>query len=662
MNKNILNKDLVDSNINISTCIPDWVKILEVDNHVPNEEGSIVHLLIDHQYKIAQNTVTKFSRIVQKPITMEGVQECSRVMIEFNPKDLGLIIHNIDVTRGQIKSDKLESADMQVLRREYQAERNVISGDITLSIILDDIKENDIIEMSYSLINSNSIEVTHFNKFIQLEFSVPIAKFHQSIISPVKLETNFFGEQYPIIETVGNSTFYYEILLKNIPAKKIINSLPWEYPITLLQIAMQLKWKDISTSCKDFFEIIQINRDILTQLKSEAIANNLSNETIIILIMRYINKNIRYLFNHNVTSNFQPGDPNLAIDRGYGDCKDLVSVFRSLLDAFSIPSIPVLVNSQYGRVMDNYLPAMTVFDHVILRINCGEKVYYIDPTIRQNVSNLENLYLPNFGLGLVCDGLTENLAHIKNQFSCDNHISVTDEYFCLSWEKNEFTYESNVTMTGLQALKFKQMVDNEYEARIWENLENYYSKFINIENVIERRILDTDNVDNKIGYVFRCKASLKFYAKKDRNYTIEMIPMDIIDHIYNKLPPQIDTDIYYGQTISINYDINVIDGNVKFTGQNQTVVEDDAFSLSKISKGMKGKYEFQFKFIKVKDVIQKSRYAEFLSKHDQAMNIIVAGVTKHGSSIFSRLLKEVQFYATFIIIFLIISYFRYHGY
>lgn len=469
MNQNILKNDLVASNIEKSACIPDWVKILDVVHYEPNESGTIVYFLVDYQYHVGLNDVTKFSRIIQKPINMEGVQNCSSVMIEFNPKHIQLIIHSIYVTRHQVKMDRLETTEMQVLRREYQAERNIFSGEITLSIILDDIKENDIIEISYSLINSNPIEVRHFNKFIQLEYTVQIARLHQLIISPIKLQNKFFGEQYPIFETQVNNKFYYEILLNNAPAKKIVNNvLPWEHSLSLLQIGIQSEWKDISTCCKEFFGIMPIKRDILTQLKSEATANDFSTEAIIISIMNYINKNIRYLFNHNVTSDFQSGDPNLVIDRGYGDCKDLVSVFRNLLDAFAIPSAPVLVNSQYGRILDRYLPAINVFDHVILKIICNDKTYYIDPTIRQKVSKLDNLYLPNFGLGLVCDGLAENLVDIKNEVSSDNNISVIDEYHCCSWEKNDFTYESNLMMTGLQALKFKQTVDNEYESTIWE--------------------------------------------------------------------------------------------------------------------------------------------------------------------------------------------------
>lgn len=89
--------------------------------------------------------------------------------------------------------------------------------------------------------------------------------------------------------------------------------------------------------------------------------------------------NIRYVAVHLGDGGFEPHDVDAVLTAGYGDCKDHVVVFESLLKAVGIESTPALINAG-----SNYSLAPTAspypFNHVITYIPALR--LYLDPTSR----------------------------------------------------------------------------------------------------------------------------------------------------------------------------------------------------------------------------------------------------------------------------------------
>lgn len=153
VNEKIIKEEIKNYGIDIDDKAPKWVQNFDKkaysDYSLEVYEG-IKYLLIDKQFKIEEDKIVNYYRTVKQLVSMTGIEICSNILIDFNPKKNSLLLHNILIYRddnGPI--NKLLSADLQVLRREYRAEMKVLSGDATLSIILDDIKINDIIDVSF---------------------------------------------------------------------------------------------------------------------------------------------------------------------------------------------------------------------------------------------------------------------------------------------------------------------------------------------------------------------------------------------------------------------------------------------------------------------------------------------------------------------------------
>jgi len=622
-------------NIRIIQNSPDWIQDFTIeafDKYSLDIEGGIKYLLVDEQYYVQKDKVMQYKRTIRQPVSMSGVEESSKFSIEFNPYFNEIQINKILVRRNGQIIDKINSADMQVLRREYNAETNILSGDRTLSIILDDIKINDVIEFVYTVTSHNEISVKFYNKQLLLEYGVPIYQIHLAIILTrgIKFKYKSFYEKCKLEKQSRVDENIYSLCRINVPAKKIKKYLPyWYYQISTLQVAINTSWQAVASYMAKYYEIVQINDDKLIKLINEIKKANQVSEEIVLQLLKLINTNIRYLSNFKETGLVKPSDPHATIKRGYGDCKDIVYLFINMLAAVGIKSFPVLVHSRYGKGLCDMLPSPSVFDHVIILIIVNGEKYFIDPIVRQDVELLKYLYLPDYGYGLVCKEDSEKLVQIKNRLASPNNISVKDEYHMISWEQNEVVFKSVVTMQGEHALSLIQYMENNSEEKFFGSIQEFYTQFMRINKVVDNKLNITDSKTNKISYTVEYRISLKVLVKENKKYTVEVVPISILEKMYRKLPAEIDYDFYYGPNVKIEYSIDIIDPKINFTGGNELEVSNNVFRLVKVTKGRKGGFLFNYTFEKFKEVVPSESYRKFFFEYQRALSILPASVFQY---------------------------------
>ena len=94
-----------------------------------------------------------------------------------------------------------------------------------------------------------------------------------------------------------------------------------------------------------------------------------------------------------------PADAELTWARRYGDCKGKTALLLALLNALGIEAEPVAVSIGQGDGLDNRLPRVGLFDHVLVRAKVAGRTYWMDGT-RTGDSSLDRLAIPHFGWGL----------------------------------------------------------------------------------------------------------------------------------------------------------------------------------------------------------------------------------------------------------------------
>ena len=88
--------------------------------------------------------------------------------------------------------------------------------------------------------------------------------------------------------------------------------------------------------------------------------------------------------------NYRPATADETWKRRFGDCKAKTALLLALLRTLEVPAEATLVNAEDGDGIDDRLPSPSVFNHVLVRATLGEKSYWLDGTLRGNLS-LANL-------------------------------------------------------------------------------------------------------------------------------------------------------------------------------------------------------------------------------------------------------------------------------
>ena len=76
-------------------------------------------------------------------------------------------------------------------------------------------------------------------------------------------------------------------------------------------------------------------------------------------------------------------------------------LFITLLKAIGIEAYPALVDTCDTKLLAEKLPAVYLFDHVIVTLELNGKRLWLDPTLSYQQGQLAQIFQPDYGYALV---------------------------------------------------------------------------------------------------------------------------------------------------------------------------------------------------------------------------------------------------------------------
>ncbi|MGI8840590.1 MAG: transglutaminase domain-containing protein, partial [Caulobacteraceae bacterium] len=113
------------------------------------------------------------------------------------------------------------------------------------------------------------------------------------------------------------------------------------------------------------------------------------------LALQLVQKQIRYLFLAMNLGGYTPADADVTWARRFGDCKGKTVLLLALLRQLGIEAEPALVSTAFGDGMDERVPMLGWFDHVLVRATIGGKPYWLDGT-RLGDRDIDAIPAPGF--------------------------------------------------------------------------------------------------------------------------------------------------------------------------------------------------------------------------------------------------------------------------
>ena len=125
------------------------------------------------------------------------------------------------------------------------------------------------------------------------------------------------------------------------------------------------------------------------------------------MALRLVENQVRYVFLGTDFGGYVPADADTTWQRRFGDCKGKSTLLVAILHELNIKAVPALVNPLDNDGLDQRLPAMELFNHVIVRAEIGGKTYWLDGT-RLGDRDLDGLTPPavRWALPLTPEGAT----------------------------------------------------------------------------------------------------------------------------------------------------------------------------------------------------------------------------------------------------------------
>jgi hypothetical protein len=195
---------------------------------------------------------------------------------------------------------------------------------------------------------------------------IPVAVARYQLVLPQGWSHDVRWLHHPAVEPVGPSTWEVRAVapIADEPRRPAVESLAAGAGFNFLAPnAKPLSWSDLAR----WYGGLAAPRSIPTpalQAKARELASNGDPR---LALARFAQRDVRYVAVEIGIGGFQPHAAGDVFSKRFGDCKDKVTLLRTMLKEAGLDAYPVLVHTDRGAT-DPSFPSMHAFNHVIAAI------------------------------------------------------------------------------------------------------------------------------------------------------------------------------------------------------------------------------------------------------------------------------------------------------
>lgn len=384
---------------------PGWVTVQPVpDRAAGSAEGPVDFLLSDAQVKLEPESATSYAHYAIRFNNAQGLA-AGNVIAGWNPAFDTVTIHKVVLRRAGQQIDVLgKGQKFTILRREQNLEQQTLNGQLTATLQPEGLQVGDTLEVEMSIVHRDPTLRGHMELKSGLGSPFRIEMATLRLLTPANATVRQRlggGMTAPNISRDGKQKISSWSLSAVVP-ERTPNFAPQRFTRgKTLDITDFQSWNDLAALFVPLFEqaskvapssplqaeIARIKAETQDPVKRAELALQLAEQKI-----RYVNLALG-------TGGLVPADADLTWQRRFGDCKAKTALLVGLLRELGIEAAPVLVHSEEGDGLNERLPMIALFDHVVVRANVAGKTYWLDAT-RSGDTTLAALDVPFYHWGL----------------------------------------------------------------------------------------------------------------------------------------------------------------------------------------------------------------------------------------------------------------------
>jgi len=482
--------------------VPAWVELPMAQQAEPDRSEPVSYLLVDEQINWLNAEPVAYSHIAMQANTRKGVEQASQYQVSFAPEYQQLTFHSIRLTRNGDTKEQLGIADIRLVQREQEQERQIYTGYVTAMVLLSDMQPGDRLDIQYSITGTNPIYGGKRSIYFPLTWSVAVQQLQVRVLSTQE-KLAYYSNQAGVTPQQRKIGDHYEYRWQQnaIAAVKAEDNYPqWFMPYSFIEFNEFGRWQDVVAWAIPLYQFNEPLHGDLQVLVKSWLAESRSLEDYAAKVVRYVQNDIRYFGIEIGLNSHQPYSPNTVFARKYGDCKDKTTLMIALLAAGGIEAYPALVSNATRGHIQRRLPGPIVFDHVITYLSLNGKDYWLDGTRSQQYGSLVQKGRQYFQQALLIKNGVTALTAIPMPVDADGIIE-TEERFQLGAVGAPVTLKISMNYQQYEAESFRGMLDQHGLTEYANHLERVYQRQYPGADLIADPVVSDDKQNNQVQVV-----------------------------------------------------------------------------------------------------------------------------------------------------------------
>jgi transglutaminase-like putative cysteine protease len=400
--------------------LPDWVDHQPYRAEIPDTEvscvaGGIRRLLNDVQVNLGLPEQAWHCWTVQRVLTREGAERIAHVVVEFDPGYQRIEVHFVRVVREGDVIDHARPEAFQILRRETNMERLIFDGVLTASLLIPDVRINDIVEIAVTVHGSVPVLSGRYVAWAAFDSFSPWFDARHRLVKPrarhlVVKEYNGPPEQTAVVESedlrwqlVGQQRSEPEPLAP-----------PWLVQRPCLQFSEFESWAEVACLLEPHYVQDILPEALAQEVDRLALAHQAPAERAAEWL-RFVQRELRYFAISLGEGGLTPRTLDSIWSTRFGDCKDAAALYVAGARRLGLEACPALVSTTHGFALKDFIPSSGVFNHCIVRLSLDGNRYWLDPTMPVQSGTLRNVFQPHVGWALPLTPQTTGLEKLGDR-------------------------------------------------------------------------------------------------------------------------------------------------------------------------------------------------------------------------------------------------------
>lgn len=365
-------------------------------------------LLYDSQVRADGDSEAVYVRFRSLALSPQALPLLGNVGVTWSPASQQVTVHHVNIVRDGQTIDVLADQTFETLRREQNLEQAMLDGRMTAVLHPSGLRIGDILDVAYTLVSRDPVTGGHFEQSLDLNLPAVVdqVRYRASWPSTLLVRLRAAADWTPLnVRRIGDQSVV-ELQLSRLQPIVVPDDIPTRLrAVRQIELSDYRDWSDIAMVLKPLYDRARgLEPDSPLHAEIERI-RALSDDPAIrtAAALRMVQDQVRYVALMMGEGALTPATADETWNRRFGDCKAKTVLLLAILDALGIEAQPAAVSSLNGGALDERLPMISAFDHVLVRAVVGDRTYWLDGT-RTGDRRLEDVPVPPFSWALPLTG------------------------------------------------------------------------------------------------------------------------------------------------------------------------------------------------------------------------------------------------------------------